>query len=442
MSPKNRQIMAVLFILAFFALAPIVVLWAEGYRYDFSKNRFLKTGVFFIESKPTKADIYLNDKKQSDKTPTRLKYVLPGNYTLQVKKDGYQTWQKKLPVYAGQTTFAQYIRLFKELPEETNLISNNLSLYSQLINNSLAVIYFDQENIQLSLINLRQETEQKLAILNYLPEKIELSPNANYIYLKYSDEYQNQNFVFDINTKEIINLEKIIGGSISYSWQPNVSDENIYFQFFDRLEKLNLSSLKTEILFDNQKLISFYIQNNSIYFIQTSLDKKQYSLKKSSLNNPEKFETITTLPISEKYTLDLLNNSLLSVLDETNSMLYLIDLKNDNKKTIISDVNSVELNENILLLTNAYEISAYDLEQEKQNLILRLSSKIKSAKWYPVPTHCLYLNSDKITAVENIDYTKFSNSLGLGNFIQDFFIISTEKIAFIDKNGLSILEIQ
>jgi hypothetical protein len=120
----------------------------------------------------------------------------------------------------------------------------------------------------------------------------------------------------------------------------------------------------------------------------------------------------------------------------------LINTKDKNKKTIISDVKNIEINENLLLLSNNYEISTYDLKKEKQNLILRLSSKINSAKWYPVLTHCLYLNSDKIFAVENIDFTKFSNTLGSGNSIQDFFIISTEKIAFIDKNGIFVLEIQ
>jgi diacylglycerol kinase family enzyme len=59
----------------------------------------LKTGTFTIESNPSMAMIYL-DGREVGSTPQTITDIKPGKYTVEVKLDGYRTWDKRVNVKA------------------------------------------------------------------------------------------------------------------------------------------------------------------------------------------------------------------------------------------------------------------------------------------------------------------------------------------------------
>ena len=83
----------------FFIAAPFVLMYAQGYGFDWHKKNWVKTGVLFLESKPSRADIYLNNRKHKQKTTARLSRLIPGEYDVKIVKDGFKAWEKKLTVY-------------------------------------------------------------------------------------------------------------------------------------------------------------------------------------------------------------------------------------------------------------------------------------------------------------------------------------------------------
>jgi PEGA domain len=108
-------------ILVFLILAPIVILYTAGFRYNSKKQRVEKVGIIFVRSRPSGADIYLDGKKRSETTPARLRNLLPGDYDVKISKNGYSDWEKTLPVGSELTTFAESVALFKNAdPEEIN----------------------------------------------------------------------------------------------------------------------------------------------------------------------------------------------------------------------------------------------------------------------------------------------------------------------------------
>lgn len=102
----------------FLILAPIVLLYTAGYRYNSKKQRIEKVGIIFVRSRPSGADIYLNGKLRTETTPARLRNLLPGNYTVGITKKNYTLWEKTLPVESERTTFAEGAAIFKNSEPE------------------------------------------------------------------------------------------------------------------------------------------------------------------------------------------------------------------------------------------------------------------------------------------------------------------------------------
>lgn len=114
-------------ILVFCILAPLVLLYALGYRLDIKTGQLVRTGVFVLASKPNRASILLNGALAAEKTNARIDAVVAGSYKVQVQKDGYREWEKTLRVNPGESTIADHIVLFKDvLTPQTAFTQNDL----------------------------------------------------------------------------------------------------------------------------------------------------------------------------------------------------------------------------------------------------------------------------------------------------------------------------
>lgn len=97
----------------------IVSFYARGYRFDF-KNftakgviQFQPNGILVIKSEPDGSSVYI-DSELKTATNTTLP-LSPGTYDVEVRKDGYFTWYKRLVIEKEVVTQAS-ISLFKNAP--------------------------------------------------------------------------------------------------------------------------------------------------------------------------------------------------------------------------------------------------------------------------------------------------------------------------------------
>ena len=82
-------------ILFFFLIVLIAVIgYARGYRFDLEERSVKSTGIISATSNPKAAKIYL-DGKLKGVTDTNLT-LAPGNYLVEIKKEGYTSWSKKI----------------------------------------------------------------------------------------------------------------------------------------------------------------------------------------------------------------------------------------------------------------------------------------------------------------------------------------------------------
>ena len=142
MNLKYRRILYLSFFAIFLAIAPALIIYSTGYRYNLKKNKFEKTGILYLDSMPKGAEIYFDEKYQGQ-TPARFSRLLPDQYLVEIKKNGYSFWQQKLEIKSNLTTFKRDVILFKKnLP--INIINGEINILS---------LVPDQEKIIYSVIN-------------------------------------------------------------------------------------------------------------------------------------------------------------------------------------------------------------------------------------------------------------------------------------------------
>ena len=133
-------------VLIFVIFAPAIVLFATGFRYDFENNRLLKTGTIAIRTEPRQAEISINGEKQPNGTPFAKRFLLPGEYTIEISKPGYRSWKKKITVLEERVSFLPSNGREKIFLFESTLIQTTLATNTSDFIEKDSSIYFVNKN--------------------------------------------------------------------------------------------------------------------------------------------------------------------------------------------------------------------------------------------------------------------------------------------------------
>lgn len=87
--------------------------YARGYRFSLNTFKFLPNGILVIKSEPDGASVYVNGDLKTATNATI--FMSPGTYDLEVKKDGFFSWQKRIEIDKEVVTQAN-VSLFRNVP--------------------------------------------------------------------------------------------------------------------------------------------------------------------------------------------------------------------------------------------------------------------------------------------------------------------------------------
>ncbi len=110
---KKRKWFFRVLILTFAVIMPLVVFYATGYRFDFSKvsPNIISTGGMYISVPVDGADIYINEELVRDirvfRRASYIENLNAGIHRVHVQSEGLQTWVKELPVQSHIVTEVQ-----------------------------------------------------------------------------------------------------------------------------------------------------------------------------------------------------------------------------------------------------------------------------------------------------------------------------------------------
>ncbi|MFA6308076.1 MAG: PEGA domain-containing protein [Patescibacteria group bacterium] len=405
MKKALRKITVLIFFMLFFILAPLLIAYSLGYRYDFKTTSIQKNGAFYLKSYPRGADIFIDAKKNKHKTPTQIVNILPGHHQLTVYKNNYVPWTKNLDVYSGETTFAEDIVLFLENRPKTSLGLGGEQLI--LNNNKDKYVFIDTDN-KLMITDVEQAKVYEIAALEKSYKLIDWSEDNQQILLRDENNTKNNYFSFDINQE---NLEAIpIVGANKMLWENNsqsliyLKDNKLYRHYYNAIldsadqidELLDLKYDVNDFTIKNKWLITQYTYEKNNFVDQ--IDKNNLNIK----------QTINNVNLGDLDVLLADDNNFIFTLG---SKLY---IKNIYKDLVTIPITIVQLHDERLLMTNGHEIILFDYKADWQDLIDRSSSIVSDIFWHPNGSYFVSEINDSTTLTE-LDSRDKRNNIELLN---------------------------
>lgn len=109
----HRRILPWIYIVTFLAVAPAVVFYTAGYRWNVKKGKVERFSTVIIDATPAGAQISIDGSTTTYVTPSTIQTMTPGEHRFAVSLPGYRSWEKKLNMESERVTFANTIWLWK-----------------------------------------------------------------------------------------------------------------------------------------------------------------------------------------------------------------------------------------------------------------------------------------------------------------------------------------
>jgi len=423
-----RRIITAAFFLTFFILGPILLLYSSGFRIDYKRGKVVRTGNIFIEAKDlTLAKVLLDGVPYKEPLTKKvfINNLIPGDYDIAVEKEDRYTWEKKVHVNAGLTTFILDIQLFlKQSPE--------LSYDGQIENLSLS------PDGQSALYTKTGDSFKELYVLDILRNDEQLlyraSPNANFTadWSPSSNKVlvitQQTGMVFTSRTPLTTQTFDITSDTINTVWDRE-KDTYLYQISKNEITRFNTLTQKPEVIYHSQgELVPDVLGLGENVFCIEKFDDQVNLLQIRSQNS---IQNITSLPWSSSYKFLETTNSLITIANRSLNKIFLIQRDFDKPSTllqqnqIIFDAEFAQLSpdKSKLLLHDDFEVKYFDLATRQLKIITRFGSPIRSADWYSNNQHIILaldtqlIISDLYTNYENSQISLLSNGSNLTNSV-------------------------
>lgn len=129
MTKKTKRWLFYSAVAVFLLLSYISIIYAQGYKYSFSENKFLRTGAISLKVN-IGAKVYLDDQFQGDTSFFNSAYsidrLLPGKYKITIIRDDYSSWQTTATVEEGLVADFPHILILPEEGEEEQKLFNEI----------------------------------------------------------------------------------------------------------------------------------------------------------------------------------------------------------------------------------------------------------------------------------------------------------------------------
>lgn len=458
----NKIIITFLLIL-FIIVASFVVYYAKGFRFDLKSLKFIPTGAFFIKSKQADASIYIDGKYRGKTSGSFgeiignkgfIKNLLPKTYFIEIKKDGYIPWHKKLEIYPQAVTELKNILLTPETAV-IEKVNNDFPIYG--IVSEKKFLYFSNNIIKkLDLENNKVE--------EYPIDNIEIKVDRLLISTRDASRiiafgfFKNQPVWLSIILEKNIAKINIINSMINIpldkiqnlTWDQN-DESKILFLFNKSLFSLDLNNDRLSEIIQNT---SGYLQDKSlIYFINNAnfslyqFDLASQIIKRLALNAlPATNDAFYKLFFAGKIILIsevtnggfnrlfMFNND--SILQKITDEVNLFKISPDNKKLLI---NSIGKGTYIFYLQ---DVDSQPLKYRGEFFKINNKSLFLDMIWVDETNeHFIFSKNDNIE-ISEIDDRDYINSFVLFQTENPRFIgISKEWLYFYNANGIFKLKI-
>jgi len=454
MTKKIRTILFLGLLFLFVIIAPSIIFYSWGYRFDFQTKAIVKTGAFYFKVLPKSAQIsitsldnkgnLLKTKQISKKTDfffgaALIENILPQKYQVQITKDGYFAWKKNLeikgnsvveaknivliPQDVGINLIAQNVQNFFPSPDERTIIlkekaattttSSAASSITATTSGWSLKIFDVRNNVISQLIDSRdiaKNTQIDLLDLNF-------SPASQSLLLKTQIKKQVKYYFIDLtqSSYKAVPLDFLTPECQAIFFEPNNHQKLIFLkdsQVFevDITEKATSSKMAENVKSLELSGSDFYYLDNSGFLYKTNSS----FARQDKLNNaPFSFDK------NSDYQIDVLSNW---IYVQIGQKLYFLNSDTKSFEKFSDSVNEIKISPDFkkAVYYSDHEISVLFLEPElgqpqkekgQKVFIARFSDKIGRVFW--LTSNYLIFNVGEKTKVAEIDDRDVINIVNL-----------------------------
>lgn len=281
--------------------------FARGYRFNLTEREIEKTGVITVKSKPSSANLYINDDSVG-RTP-KSRTLDTGLHTISVWKEGYREWTKDVEIFEEKSTPLYPFLILEEI-KKTSIWETDLPIVEQWEDQEKNSFIFLQQNSneEYSLWTYRVNSPiwdlnpnpMEVITLDQQPESILISPNGELALLTLDDE-ETQTYLLELqktNTQESLSPLSVSDlSNYKISW----AKDNRHIVFESDVDIISIdTTTNTKYLLtkkeDDKKYIWGTDQEGFFYTLER-LDTQEdstyiYTLQQAELDGSDKRNTI------------------------------------------------------------------------------------------------------------------------------------------------------
>ncbi|HJN62116.1 MAG TPA: hypothetical protein QGH92_00740 [Candidatus Parcubacteria bacterium] len=273
MIKRNRTILFIILFFLFLSAAPLTIFYSQGYRFDFQEKRFVQTGGLYFKVRPLGAEIYLNGKLVKDTSilfgTALVENLLPKTYDVEIKKEGFHSWQKNLEVKEKLVAEAKNIVLIPKEPEFSLLEENIEDFWFSDDGEKLVYKKFGEEKEKLESVKIPQVIKKDL--ISHIVVSNSILWLNNQGFLSKSDLTGKTLEIF--NTKPLsIKEEKEYKIVVKNSSKIFIQEDNSLFYLNEEskiFEKISDSVKNLKFSPDFKKVVYFNNYEIWVYFLES-----------------------------------------------------------------------------------------------------------------------------------------------------------------------------
>ena len=485
MTSLQRRLYMLFFVALFLITAPVLILFAQGYRFDRTGIIFVYSGSITIKSWPRDINIFIDGKEQEKKNLNvinnsyTINGVRPGNHTIQCEKDGYTSWTKGVDVHSGVSTEFWNVILFPIANREIlQYDTKKIDQYFISPRKENEIVFFTSQDNQriVSLLNIdNNEVEEiynseELSFLNSnLEENVEWSSDNKRILIPFSDGSQKVFIIARIkkeNLQDIINLNQVFNGTAvdeeiillnkeknikkevefeKVRWMFDKNDELVVFTTDHELYYIDITKPDEKILIDTQ-VSGFNFAGNRIYYTQlpnnivweikdNNVDTKRQITNISVVTEENSFVTLTVYD-QYRIAIETSKEELFMFNEEKEKNEITMDKLSDGVKGIQFSDDGKKLlywtaNEIWYLMLRDWKVQPIR-EKGDRVFITRFSAPVRNVQWMDDYENVLFSIGSLIKSV-NIDIRWGAHIVDVHNATSD---LSVRDMVYDKQNQL------
>ena len=450
MTLRIRRIAYFSFIGVFLIIAPMLVLYTAGFRFNLARVRVERTGSLVVETEVRGATVSINGQPRGA-TPFEMSNLPPDTYRVTIDRAGYFSWQRQVTVSGSRTTFVKYIRLFHQT--EPRIALKGVFRWVQLTPASRRMMLLHTPANQKPKLIWRTETTgattaQPVPFDDSTATPQGFSPDDSWLLLRGLNRHNQTTFtIAHTRRPTMVQMSDITSLALpKMSWDAGPG-ATLYGVQPDGIFRINIDEKRISVV-DRTGALD-YAAEGALAYRMIALDGKAV-LQRINRTTGKLTGTIL-LPAARRYRFLPAAPGLLAIAAEDGvwGISVLKTLAFDQPDQLVEQVIFQGDGTSIrwapdgrrFAILNGNELNVFDAETRQRLLTVRRTKKIMQAAWAGEMPYLLYATENELVATEISEVPPNHYQLAKFDFITDFAVATDAKKAFIvgqrqDQEGL------